>query len=437
LDSRTARVQRRLVVRTGLAALLLSLAVGALSHQLGRADLEREILDEARLRGDLLRQGVERRLAEGEHSLAGALLAELATPAVTLPQAEAGRFVAVLLLDGAGNELLRQARPGAAAAPWEPLLANPAADRPSPTLGRLRAAGQERVAVAVPFAAAGGSSHSELRAWFELSDQAAAALFARARRSAVLAAAVVLLTALALYTIVRRLLERQARLSVDLLDANLETLAALGSAIAKRDADTDAHNFRVVVYSAHLAAALGQSEDFLRRLIKGAFVHDVGKIGIRDAVLLKPGRLDEEEFREMQRHVEHGLEIVGRSSWLADAAPVVGGHHEKFGGGGYPRGLAGEAIPLAARIFALADVFDAVTSDRPYHQPKSLEDALELLEAGRGTHFDPGLLDAFARIAPELHAVFANRSAEPRQEALALVARYFREDPEALLGGSP
>jgi len=105
----------------------------------------------------------------------------------------------------------------------------------------------------------------------------------------------------------------------------------------------------------------------------------------------------------MQQHVHHGLDIVGRSRWLEDAATVVGHHHEKYDGSGYHDALAGEAIPLNARIFAVADVFDALTSRRPYKEPFALDKALEILREGRGTHFDPAVLDAFTRIAADLH----------------------------------
>lgn len=431
-SARTAAVHRRLLLHVGAATLLLSAAVGAVGYAIGRRDLDAAVLDRARLGVALLSQGVERRLAAGEGPVERAVAAELEAPLVALPSATAGRFVAVLLVDASGAERLRRARAEATAPDWETLLRPGEPGGGYRLLARRADGGRDLVAVVAPLVATGAASGLELRGWFEVSEEAAAALARRVRRAALLAAAVVVLTALALYPLVRRLLERQARLSADLLDANLETLETLGSAIAKRDADTDAHNYRVVVYAARLAEALALGDDFLRALVKGAFVHDVGKIGIRDAVLLKPGRLDEAEFAEMKRHVEHGVEIAGRSRWLADALSVVGGHHEKFGGGGYPRGLAGEAIPLAARIFALADVFDAVTSDRPYHRPRTLEEALDLLEHGRGSHFDPTLLDAFARLAPELHARFANRSEEPRREVATLVARYFKESSAVL-----
>ena len=126
-----------------------------------------------------------------------------------------------------------------------------------------------------------------------------------------------------IFTIVARLLHQLETLSRSLLDANLETLGVLGSAIAKRDSDTDAHNFRVTVYAARVGEAAGLHGDEMRALIKGAFLHDVGTLGIRDAVLLKPGKLDTAEFGEMKRHVAHGLDIIGRSGWLHDATPVV------------------------------------------------------------------------------------------------------------------
>ena len=130
------------------------------------------------------------------------------------------------------------------------------------------------------------------------------------------------------------------------------------------------------------------------------FLHDVGKIGVRDSILLKPGRLDKDEYEIMKTHVRHGLDIVKRSAWLKDATDVVGYHHEKFNGEGYFENLAGEKIPIAARIFAIADVFDALTSERPYKKAFSLEQAISILKEGKETHFDPQLLDVFIDIAP-------------------------------------
>jgi HD-GYP domain-containing protein (c-di-GMP phosphodiesterase class II) len=160
-----------------------------------------------------------------------------------------------------------------------------------------------------------------------------------------------------------------------LLDSNLEILQVLGGAIAKRDSDTDAHNFRVSIYSVRLAETISLPRNEIRSLIKGALLHDVGKLAIRDNILLKQDKLTEDEFSIMKSHVEHGLEITARARWLKDADPVVGGHHEKFGGSGYPGGLSGDDIPLAARIFAIADVFDPLTSRRPYKAPMPFVEA--------------------------------------------------------------
>lgn len=243
---------------------------------------------------------------------------------------------------------------------------------------------------------------------------------------AAIASLVVLLTAILLYPVIKGLLGRVAGLSDDLLHANMEILNVLGSAIAKRDNDTDIHNYRVTIYSISLGQEVGLSDDEMRSLIKGAFLHDVGKIGIRDSILLKPGNLTEDEFKEMKQHVRHGLDIVGRSAWLKDAAEVVGGHHEKYDGSGYLEGRSGNGIPKVARIFAVADVFDALTSKRPYKKAFALEESMKILSTGRGSHFDPEILDAFARIAPGLYDAYAGRDdSAPRDDVKRMGSPYF------------
>jgi HD-GYP domain-containing protein (c-di-GMP phosphodiesterase class II) len=179
---------------------------------------------------------------------------------------------------------------------------------------------------------------------------------------------------------------------------------------------------------------LGRTE--MQSLVKGAFLHDVGKLGIPDAILLKPGRLDDGEFTVMQSHVEKGVDIVQRSSWLRDGIAVAGYHHEKYGGGGYPHNLRGEDIPIAARIFAVADVFDALTSARPYKKPLAFDETMDLLEQGRGGHFDPAVLNAFAKIARRLYDRYAGREGEDlRNELAALVEEYFSAGIETLRYG--
>ncbi len=131
-------------------------------------------------------------------------------------------------------------------------------------------------------------------------------------------------------------------------------------------------------------------------------MHDVGKIGIPDAILLKPGRLDVAEMDIMRTHVAQGQEIVHGAGWLEGAADVVASHHEKWDGSGYPRQLAQTAIPLAARIFAVADVYDALSSKRPYKEPLPFELVMGMLAEGRGSHFDPAVLACFEGMAAEL-----------------------------------
>jgi HD-GYP domain-containing protein (c-di-GMP phosphodiesterase class II) len=257
------------------------------------------------------------------------------------------------------------------------------------------------------------------------------------RKSAMTAAIVVLITLATtglLYPVVLRLTDRLVAFSRNMQAANFETLALLGCVVAKRDSDTDEHNYRVTLYALHMGEALGLDADQMRALTKGAFLHDVGKIAIRDDILLKPGRLTREEFEIMKTHVRHGLDVIDRSTWLRDARDVVGGHHEKFDGEGYPAGLEGPGIPLTARVFTVADVFDALTSRRPYKAPLSCAEALGILVRGRGRHFDPEVVDLFATMAEGLHERYAHRKgSELKAELIDMSWRYFQADAETLV----
>jgi HD-GYP domain-containing protein (c-di-GMP phosphodiesterase class II) len=287
-------------------------------------------------------------------------------------------------------------------------------------------AGHPYIHIVVPVIDRHGALAAYAEGLFRVSDEAVAQVRRTALQTALYVSLIVLATALLLYPVILTLMRRVARYSESLLASNLETLEVLGSAIAKRDSDTDAHNYRVTLYSLRLAEAAGLDDDRVRGLIKGAFLHDVGKIGIRDHILHKPARLDAEEFRVMQAHVDHGLDIVHRSRWLADAVDVVAGHHEKFDGSGYPKQIAGEAIPIVSRIFAIADVFDALTSRRPYKEPLSFDETMQILDSGRGQHFDPALLDRFGEIARELYDRYGGRDDDRlREEVRALVGRFF------------
>lgn len=249
-----------------------------------------------------------------------------------------------------------------------------------------------------------------------------------------LAVCIVLGTAGLLYPVIFRMMRQLHASSMRLLEANLETLNILGRAAAKRDSDLDTHNYRVTIYAVRIAERMGLDRRRMRGLIKGAFLHDVGKIGIRDALLHKPGGLTPEEFAEVRQHVQHGRDIVARTEWLHDALDVIGGHHEHFDGTGYDQQLQGEAIPLTARIFAVSDVFDALATARPYKEAFAYDVTVAIMKDGRGSHFDPQVLDAFWPIAADLHHVCSTSSSQELDAVLRdLCAQYFSSDIEELL----
>ncbi|MFO0681501.1 MAG: HD domain-containing phosphohydrolase [Sandaracinus sp.] len=169
-------------------------------------------------------------------------------------------------------------------------------------------------------------------------------------------------------------------------------------ALATRDVETHAHAERVARWSARIAIELGLPPDDCFWLEIGALLHDVGKIGVPDAILKKAGSLTPDEWVAMRRHPQIGADLLAPIERLTPAIGVVLHHHEAFDGSGYPRGLAGERIPLAARAFAPVDAYDAMTSDRPYRRGMSHDDAMARLEHGRGTQFDPVILDAIKSI---------------------------------------
>ncbi|MFH1136777.1 MAG: two-component system response regulator [Pseudomonadota bacterium] len=183
----------------------------------------------------------------------------------------------------------------------------------------------------------------------------------------------------------------------ELRDAQFEIVNRLAMAAEFRDNETGQHVRRISHFCVLFAQALGLDDKDRELLFHAATMHDVGKIGIPDHILLKPDRLDEDEFRIMKTHADLGAELLnGPSSALMTLARVIAWtHHEKWDGSGYPRGLKGEEIPLEGRITAICDVFDALTSSRPYKKAWSLEDAVEEIKKGRGRHFDPALVDIF------------------------------------------
>jgi response regulator RpfG family c-di-GMP phosphodiesterase len=176
------------------------------------------------------------------------------------------------------------------------------------------------------------------------------------------------------------------------------TLEALVTALDAREHETQAHSQRVREYTLTLAHQLGLKHDDLIQTGRGALLHDVGKIGVRDSILLKPGKLNEAEWVEMRKHPQIGYNILQNIEFLAPAAEIVLCHQERWDGKGYPNGLAGMDIPLGARIFAIVDTMDAMTSDRPYRKAMSFETALNEIRSCSGTQFDPSVAEAFLSI---------------------------------------
>jgi putative nucleotidyltransferase with HDIG domain len=198
---------------------------------------------------------------------------------------------------------------------------------------------------------------------------------------------------------------RTSRLRETMLDLERSydiTLEAMGDALDLRDAETEGHSKRVTAYTIALAREIGLDAEQVRIIARGAFLHDLGKIAIPDAILLKPGKLDPEETKIMREHCARGYEMVRKIPFLREASELVYAHQESFDGSGYPRGLDGESIPLGARIFAIADTLDAMTSDRPYRKGRSFEVASAEIERCSGAQFDPKIVAAFLKMPTSL-----------------------------------
>ncbi len=176
------------------------------------------------------------------------------------------------------------------------------------------------------------------------------------------------------------------------------TLEALGDALDLKDRETEGHSRRVTLFTIAIAQALGLPREQITVIARGAFLHDIGKMAIPDKILNKPGKLTTEEMDIMREHAYHGYQIVKKIPFLADAAEIVYSHQEWFNGDGYPRNLKGEQIPLGARIFSVADTFDAITSDRPYRPKQSLPAARAEIEKFSGRQFDPEIVKVFLQM---------------------------------------
>ncbi|HQU86868.1 MAG TPA: HD-GYP domain-containing protein, partial [Pyrinomonadaceae bacterium] len=200
------------------------------------------------------------------------------------------------------------------------------------------------------------------------------------------------------------------------------TLKALVQALETRDFETHGHSERVVTFSLRLGHELGLEKELLRDLELGALLHDIGKIGVPDAILRKPAKLNDEEWAKMKLHPLHGQNILRNIKFLEGAARVVAQHHEKWDGSGYPYGLRGEDIDINARIFAVVDAFDAMVSDRVYRRGCSYEAAVAELERCSGTQFDPLIVEAFKQIPKEDWQTLRERSLMEKQDTFSFQA---------------
>src|SRR5213082_969805 len=188
----------------------------------------------------------------------------------------------------------------------------------------------------------------------------------------------------------------QLRQAVTTLEKSYDiTLEALGNALDLKDAETEGHSKRVTAFTIAMARAMGMSGDKIRVIARGAFLHDIGKMAIPDAILRKPGALTEQEVMIMREHCARGYHMLKKIPFLTEAAEIVYAHKERYEGSGYPRGLVGDEIPIGARLFAVADTLDAITSDRPYRAAQPIQAAREEIKRFSGSQFDPKVVEIF------------------------------------------
>jgi len=209
---------------------------------------------------------------------------------------------------------------------------------------------------------------------------------------------------------VREATEELRQAYQEIADTYDDTLRTLCSALDAREEETGDHSRRVAALALAIAEELGMSRSEKEHLERAALLHDIGKIGVPDHILLKPGPLDREEWEIMQRHPSIGYQILENIPFLSTAAEIVLSHHERFDGRGYPRGLLGAAIPIGARIFSVADTVDAITSDRPYRKAAPMRHAIDEIRRCAGSHFDPEVANALLRIGADRIAAIHRRS---------------------------
>jgi len=423
-------VHRNLILRIGVTALIISVLFGFGAWQYGKKDIGQEILLRAENGFKMLNNQIRDLFDHPNDLKPSAIHRHLEQIMSKRRNVELGLFVWIGIYDLNEKRIAQVSDETYEHIEWVEKLAGH-------TPGHLRRHNNLKFDIIklkdiphVQIISPIRNSLGELSAYgetvFAVSPDTLARLRKRAINLALLAMFIVVVTTALLYPVIIHLLKRVSSLSERLFEANLEILKVLGSAVAKRDSDTDSHNYRVTIISVKLAETCGISKEDIKRLIKGAFLHDVGKIGIEDDILHKPGRLTTDEFQLMKKHVAYGIDIVNKAEWIKEAVDVVGYHHEKYDGSGYNSGIEGGTVPIIARIFAIADVFDALGSRRPYKEPISYDETMEIIRAGRGNHFDPVYVDAFESISKSIYENYAGREDEGLAEELnSIIKKYF------------
>lgn len=423
LPSAPHQLNRMLAIRLCVAAIVIGAAAGIVAYQVETRRVESIVLELAAGGARHLESPAMEVLSRGEspedHSALTALL-------------DRNNFVGIRVFDvkkELAYETWANLPPGMADS-----LRKRRHDWPVPgsdQRNRVRIGDEHLIQVVIPLTGESGGLDGYLEGTYRIDDRTLANQKQQILDGALTAVVAVFSTALLLYPLMLGLLRHASRLSRRLLDSNLSLIRSLGNAVAKRDSDTDAHSYRVTLYAVALAEKLHWPTWEIAHLIAGAFLHDVGKIGIPDHILLKPGRLTDQEFEIMKTHALLGLDIVAGNAWM-NATPVIRNHHERFDGSGYPDGLSGLEIPRGARLFAVVDVFDALVSARPYKATIPFEKAVTLIENESGRHFDPEIVLAFSGIIDRLYQEVAMASEiELHTQLRSAIFRYFNTEAEA------
>ncbi len=410
-----------LILRLVLAWIVLSLVIGSIVQYLGNVRVDNHIMDMAKNE------------ATGHTDALIAYLSAPSPPALSVLNSRLtamlknSNFIAIELYDAAAKKITEAFEPTAREVDKNLSEHDSGlADAKGIVCYKLMLWGETYLRVFAPINNINGANIGYLEGIYHVPGETISNIKRQTLWALVLVVLAILVTGLAMYPLIIRLNRALFDSSHNLMQSNIGLLAVLGSAIAKRDSDTNVHNYRVALYAVCLGEKMRLSDTAMQGLIKGAFLHDLGKIAISDAVLHKPAKLTYEEFEVMKTHVKHGEDIVSSYDWLKDALDVVKCHHEKYNGSGYPAGLKGEDIPLNARVFAVVDVFDALTSQRPYKDEFSFGTAVEIMRESLGSHFDPNVALIFLDNATVLYADICHGDEALLKECLGKsIRKYF------------